>query len=398
MQYAVNRNLKRVASPPIAEAQGWANGDWAHGGPKDGRALLDVAQAVPGYPPPEPLRAHLAEAVARPEMHRYTDITGTPELRAALAQHMAGFYGGALSSEQVAITAGCNQAFCLATMALAGPGDEIMLPLPYYFNHQMWLEMQGIRPVHLPYAAARGGVPDPMEAARRITRRTRAIVLVTPNNPTGAVYPPDVVAAFFDLARAQGIALIVDETYKDFLDHEGAPHGLFVHPLWSDTLIQLYSFSKAYSLTGHRVGSIAADRAFLEQVAKAADCVAICPSALGQEAALFGLRHMDVWREENRRLMAARVAALRSAFENGRLRYELVSAGAYFAYVRHPFTGYTAWYVAEMLARRYKVLTLPGEMFGPGQEGHLRLAFANLPAETFPDLVERLIESQGDTP
>ncbi len=389
MKYTVRRGLTRVTAPPIAEAQGWASDL-----PGDGRALLDVAQAVPGYPPAEALRAHLAAAMERPELHRYTGILGTQELRSALAGHLSAFYAGVVSAEQVAITAGCNQAFCLATSALAGRDDEVILPLPYYFNHQMWLEMQGIRPVHLPYTPERSAVPDPVEAARRITRRTRAIMLVTPNNPTGAVYPPDVIAAFFELARAQGIALIVDETYKDFLDHGGPSHALFGRSDWADTLIQLYSFSKSYALSGHRVGSIAAAPDFLEQVAKAADCIAICPSAVGQEAALFGLRHLDGWREENRQIMAGRVAALREAFAAKELRYKLASAGAYFAYLRHPFVGEPASQVARRLTLQHKVLALPGEMFGPGQESYLRLAFANLPGEAFPELVERLIESQ----
>lgn len=393
MKYAVKRSLTRLTAPPIAEAQGWVQDL-----PDDGRTLLDVAQAVPSYPPAQTLRAHLAAAMERPELHRYTDILGTVELRSALARHMSEFYSGSVMPEQVAITAGCNQAFCLATSALAGPDDEIILPLPYYFNHQMWLEMQGIRPVHLPYTPERSPVPDPVEAARRITRRTRAIVLVTPNNPTGAVYPPEVIAAFFDLARAQGIALIVDETYKDFLGDTAPPHALFARDDWPDTLIQLYSFSKSYSLSGHRVGSIAAAPDFLDEVAKAADCIAICPSAVGQEAALFGLSHLDDWREENRRIMAGRVTALREAFQVDTLRYKLDSAGAYFAYLRHPFLGEAAWQVARRLARDYKVLALPGEMFGPGQEGCLRLAFANLPAEAFPELVERLIESQDAPP
>lgn len=393
MRYAIKSDLERVVVPPIAEAQGWVRAL-----PDDDRPLLDVAQAEPGYPPAEALRAHLAGALQRPELHRYTDILGTPALRAELARHLAAFYGGAVSSEQVGIVAGCNQAFCLATAALAGPGDDILLPLPYYFNHPMWLQMQGIRALHLPCTGAHAGVPDPAEAARRLTPHTRAIVLVTPNNPTGAVYPPGVIDAFFELAQAHGIALIIDETYKDFLDHPGRPHDLFRRPDWADTLIQLYSFSKAYSLTGHRVGSIAAAQAFLGQVMKMADCVAICASAIGQEAALFGLRALDEWREANRCLMAERLGALQRAFRTDALRYELVSAGAYFAYVRHPFDGAPAHRVARRLARHHGVLALPGEMFGPGQEACLRFAFANLPAEAIPDLVERLIESQESPP
>lgn len=391
MRYAVNPNLDAVAPPPIAEAQGWTRDL-----PDDGRHLLDLAQAVPSYPPHPDLRAHLAEAVRRGDSHFYTEILGKPTLRRALARHMSDVYEGEVTPARTAITAGCNQAFCLATSALAAAGDEIILPLPYYFNHQMWLEMQGIRPVHLPDAADRGGVPDPEAAAARITGRTRAIVLVTPNNPTGAVYPAETVEAFLELARANGIALILDETYKDFLPEPGAPHTLFRRADWADTLIQLYSFSKAYSLTGHRVGSMVAAEGFLDAVVKMADCVAICPPAVGQEAALYGLTNLPEWREANRRIMAGRVAALLDAFRANDLRYELVSAGAYFAWLRHPFAERSATEVARRLVRRHKVLALPGTMFGPGQERYLRLAFANLEAEAFPELAARLIASQGD--
>lgn len=389
MDYRINPDLAGVAFPPIAEAERWIDER-----PADGRALLDVGQAVPAWPPPEPLRAHLARAMERPEVHRYTDILGLPALRQTLAQHLAAFYDGSVSTEQVGIVAGCNQAFCLASSAVAAPGDEVLLPVPCYFNHAMWLQMQGIRAVHLPCSEARVGVPDPQEAARLLTPRTRAIVLVTPNNPTGAVYPPDVLDRFFKLARDHGIALIVDETYKDFVDHAGPPHELFGREDWPSTLIHLYSFSKVYSLTGHRVGSITASPALLHEVMKAADCIAICPPAIGQEAALFGLRELAEWRESNRRLMAARVSAMREAFADERLRYRLVSAGAYFAYVRHPFGDESASAVARRLVRDQAMLALPGEVFGPGQERWLRFAFANLSSDLFPELVERLVESQ----
>ena len=100
---------------------------------------------MPGYPPAKALTDHLAAHVGEPAMARYTDILGLPALREALAGDIGAFYGAAIAAEQVVITAGCNQGFCLAILALARAGDEIILPLPYYFNHQMWFDMQGIR-------------------------------------------------------------------------------------------------------------------------------------------------------------------------------------------------------------------------------------------------------------
>lgn len=386
MPYPINPLLPPIGEAPIPVARGWIAG---RSFPAD-KALLDVSQAVPGYPPPDALLDHMAAQLRRPETHRYTDVPGLPELRAALAADLGAQYGASLAAEQVTITAGCNQAFCFALQALAQAGDEVILPLPAYFNHQMWLDMAGLRTRHLPFRPERGGVPDPAEAAALIGPRTRAIVLVTPNNPTGAIYPPAVLEAFFELAQARGIALVIDETYRDFLPEPGAPHGLLRRPDWDGTLVQLYSFSKVFCITGHRVGSILCGGALAAQVAKVVDTVAICAPALGQAAALFGLRRLGEWREANRQLMGQRLAALRGACARNDLGYRLVSAGAYFAYLEHPFGERPAEAVARRLADEENTLALPGSWFGPGQERYLRVAFANVGAEAMPALSERL--------
>ncbi|MBK1698545.1 aminotransferase [Rhodovibrio salinarum] len=389
MAYRLNPVMDAVTPPPIAEAQGWLAERV-----DDGRPLLDLAQAVPSDPPPEGLRRHLARTVSEPAGHGYTPILGRADLRAAVARHMADQYAGEVAAENVAITAGCNQAFCYAVDAVAGPGDEVILPVPYYFNHQMWLEMQGIRPVHLPCDMDAGACPDPAQAEALIGPGSRAIVLVTPNNPTGAVYPPEVIDAFFELAKRHDLALIVDETYKDFLPSDRAPHGLLARSDWPKALIQLYSFSKTYSLTGHRLGAMLAHPDTLGAVAKMADCVAICPPVGAQAAGLYALSHLQAHRRRRRVQMAERVDALRAAFAaRPECGYALVSAGAYFAYLRHPFDGVDAHEVARTLVRRHGVLALPGDMFGPGQGAYLRLAFANLQADAFPDLTARLQES-----
>jgi hypothetical protein len=246
MSLRLNPLVLGVAEPPIAEAQGWIEGRTF---PPD-RPLLNMAQAVPSYPPAEALQDYLAEVVRRPDASLYTDILGLPGLRSALAAHLSETYDSDLAVKDFAITAGCNQAFCVAMSTLAGPGDEVILPAPWYFNHQMWLQMQGVMPVPLPCGEATGAMPDPADAAELVGERTRAIVLVTPNNPTGAIYSPELIAAFYELARDRNIALVLDETYKDFMPGESPPHGLFDRSDWRDIFIQLYSFSKAYSLTG----------------------------------------------------------------------------------------------------------------------------------------------------
>ncbi len=389
MSYRANSMVLGVAEPPVAEAQSWIEGRTF---PPD-RPLLNMAQAVPSYPPATELQDHLAAAVHRTDASLYTEILGLPALRAALAAHMGETYGADLDARDFGITAGCNQAFCVAMSALAGPGDEVILPAPWYFNHQMWLQMQGVTPVPLQCDEARAAMPDPGDAAALIGERTRAIVLVTPNNPTGAIYPPALLASFYELARERKIALVLDETYKDFMPGEAPPHDLFTRADWRDVFVQLYSFSKAYSLTGYRVGSVAGGPAIMGAIEKIMDCIAICAPRIGQEAALYGLGHLAGWRAEKRDLMQTRTEALREAFRASNCEYGLVSSGAYFAWVRHPFSDMDSAAVARMLATDHNLLCLPGGMFGPDQEKYLRLAFANLEADRMGEVVSRLSAS-----
>ncbi|MDP1703062.1 MAG: aminotransferase [Aestuariivirga sp.] len=388
MSLSVSPAISRIEAPPISEAM-----TWVRPGARN-RALLDLCQAVPSYAPAEALQAEIAGLARDPAVHLYTDIHGIPELRGALARHMAADYRGHIDPENVSITSGCNQAFCAAIMAVAQRGDNVVLPVPYYFNHQMWLDMLGVEKRVVAAFAEGRAYPLPEEMAAVIDDSTRAIVLCSPNNPTGAIYPPHVIEGFYDLAKTHGIALIIDETYKDFRASPEPLHGLFARPDWRDTFVQLYSFSKVFAMTGYRAGSIIAGAKVLAEAEKILDCIAICAPQISQRAALFGLANLADWKRGKQRLMETRRGALLAAFNNPRLAYTLISSGAYFAYVKHPFSKLAAKSVAMRLAGEHDVLCLPGSMFGPDQDSYLRFAFANSPAEDMPVLVERLIESQ----
>jgi aspartate/methionine/tyrosine aminotransferase len=385
----VNPDVLAVGPPPIGDVHGWIRGVPF----PPGRPLLDVAQAVPRDPPAEPLVAHLREVVGQPQSSLYTGILGIEPLREALADSLAGEYQGPVRPDDVGITAGCNQAFCVVTSVITAPGDEVIAPLPWYFNHQMWLAGRGVRLVGLPFDEASGGMPDPETAAAAITPRTRAIVLVTPNNPTGAEYPPELIEAFYRLAQARGLWLIIDETYKDFRARSEPAHSLLADPDWPRTLVQLHSFSKSYCLAGYRVGALVAAPGLLEQVEKILDCVAICPARVSQEAALFALAHLGAWRQERAAALEVRVEALHTGLAASGSGYRVAGSGRYFAYLRHPFPGEPAASVARRLATGHGVLCLPGSFFGPGQDPYLRIAFANLAVERIPTLVERLEDS-----
>ena len=389
MSILLSPAISRIEAPPIAEAMAWVRPG------ERNRALLNLCQAVPSYEPAEALQSEIARLAYDPAVHLYTDNHGIPELRSALARHMAADYYGLIHPENVSITSGCNQAFCAAIMALAQRGDNVVLPAPYYFNHQMWLDMLGVEKRIVQAFAEGRAYPLPGDAAALIDTHTRAIVLCSPNNPTGAIYPPEIIEGFYELAKAAGIALIIDETYKDFRSSPEPLHHLFAKEDWQETFVQLYSFSKVFALTGYRVGSIIAGAKVLAEAEKILDCMAICAPHISQRAALFGLANLSDWKLEKRRVMEDRREALLTAFKHPKLSYRLISSGAYFAYVKHPFDKESAKAVAMRLAGEHDVLCLPGSMFGPDQEPYLRFAFANSPAEDMAILVERLIESQG---
>ena len=382
---AANPWLAAVAPSPIGETKRWVLGRTF---PAD-RPLIDLSQAVPGYPPALEMRQHLGELLLDPAMHGYTPILGLAPLRETYAAHLSSFYGARIGTDEVGITSGCNQAFCLALMSIAQAGDQVILPRPHYFNHDMWMRMQGVEPVSLDFRPGSGAVPNAEDAEKLIGPRTRAIILISPNNPTGAVYPRATIHAFYELAKKHGIALLLDETYKDFLPEGERPHGLFEEPDWQGTLVHLYSFSKVFALTGYRVGGVTAGAKLMAEIEKAMDCVSICPPRLGQEAALYGLQHLLPWARKNTEGLKARADLLGQGLQRSN-RWRLVSIGAYFAYVEHPFPGQPSTEVSKRLSDEENLLTIPGDMFGAGQERFVRLAFANVTDDKIPLVLERL--------
>jgi aspartate/methionine/tyrosine aminotransferase len=387
MTLPLNPAFAATEPPPVMEARRWIEGVTF---PAD-RPLINVSQAAPVDSPPLGLRQAIADAALNdPNAHLYGPVLGLPALREEIAAQWSATYGGRVLPSQVAITQGCNQAFCTVMATLAGPGDEVILTTPWYFNHKMWLDMASVTTMPLETDATL--IPSADAAARLITDRTRAIVLVSPNNPGGVEYPAATLAAFRDLARVHGLALIVDETYRDFDSRTGAPHQLFTDPDWADTLIQLYSFSKAYRLTGHRVGAVVASTERLAEVEKFLDTVAICPSQLGQIGALWGMRNLGQWLAGERDEILTRRRAMVEGFKT-LPGWKLLGCGAYFAYVEHPFA-----MASDVLCKRLvsdaALLMLPGTMFqhegSAAGKRQIRIAFANVDSAGIGEVIRRL--------
>lgn len=387
MRFTINSHIRSVHFPPISEVRGWLAAR-----PHNGLELIDLCQAVPDYAPAPELSAHLATLLEDPLTSKYSPDEGLPEVLETVCNAYRRGYGALIAPGNLCLTIGASQAFWLAIVTLCKAGDEVLVQTPYYFDHPMAMDMLGIRSVCVPFDESAAGLPSARLMEGLITERTRAILLVTPSNPTGAITPPGTLMELYDLVRRHSLALVLDETYNAFIPGGGRPHELFTQAEWGDHLIHIASFGKTFALTGYRTGLLAASKPFIRQALKAQDTMAVCQPRITQHAVRFGLEHLHDWVAANREMMTRRHDLFRAAFLEPGNPFRLSASGAFFAWVRHPFKGKTGREAARRLVDEAAILSLPGEVFGPGLEGYLRLAFGNIREEMIPEAVRRFRE------
>ncbi|MEP1206864.1 MAG: aminotransferase [Rhizobiaceae bacterium] len=386
----INSAVAGLNAPPIPIVQNSAK-DY------DGRLgdLIDLSQAVPGYAIHPKLADHLQAAAARSDLLGYGPIEGETALRDAYSSHLSNIYDAPVSATETHITSGCNQAFVAAALTVAGPGETVLLITPFYFNHATTLSMLGIRTKSVAARAENNFLPDPEQLAAAITPDVKAIACVTPNNPTGTIYPPALLEQVFDLCAERNIWLMVDETYRDFLGggegngDQQLPHTLLQRPNWRDHFIGLYSFSKSFCIPGHRLGAITAGETVINAVSKVMDNLQICAPRPPQHAVAETLESLAAWRAENCLEIQRRRKALVDVMATC-AGWEIATIGAYFSYVKHPFSGRSSTDIAQYLARERGVVTLPGAFFGEDQDAYLRFAFANATAGELSRLDKRI--------
>ena len=385
MDEQINKFVLATQKPPVMEVREWVK---LH--IKSETPLLNLSQAAPMSPPPYSLLKFLSEQALLTENHLYGDVLGDIPLRKEIVKVWNDEYNSSIGINNVAITSGCNQAFCAAISTIASAGDSILVPVPWYFNHEMWLTLQGIKIIPIPCNIKMH--PEIGIAKKLIDKKTKAIVMVTPNNPTGIEYPSDLIENFSDLARDSNIKLIIDETYKNFGDNQS---NVLYRGKWSDHLIQLYSFSKVYRLTGQRVGLMVASRTFIKQVEKFLDTTTICPNRLAQKAAYFGLRNLQEFIKKEK----LKIKKLKHTFEkeiSSIPNWALLGIGGYFAYLSYK-SALDSTSVAKKLLADQNILTIPGDMFFPKSKNlfikerrSIRIAFANSTNEEVIELFKRL--------
>ena len=355
---------------------------------------ISLGQGVVGYAPPAQAAAAIGRFLADPLNHRYQAVSGISPLVEALTRWMAKEHGvkvGAEYGNRLMVTAGGNNAFLAAVLAIADPGDEVILPAPYYFNHEMAVTMADCRPVPVPTDSAHQLDLAAIKAA--ITPRTRAIVTVSPNNPTGAVYPAATLRAVNVLCAERGIFHLSDEAYAPFtwdVAEHFSPASL---PGASGHTISLHSLSKSFGFASWRIGWLVFPAALESALRKVQDTLVICPPVVSQFAAVGALEAGGEWVRAQVAGIAGNRRILRDALgpleEEGRVTVP-PSDGAFYFLLRVRSTR-PALEIAERLVREHGVAVIPGSAFGDMAGCSLRVAYGSLTPATAAEGVGRLV-------
>jgi len=356
----------------------------------DTPGTISLGQGMVGYGPPPEVMAAVRSFGAAPGDHAYGPVEGLPALVEAITRKLAAENGIVADvSSRVVATAGGNLAFMNAVLAVTDPGDEVILPAPFYFNHDMAIVMAGA--VTVPVPSGPGFQLDVDAIADAITPRSRAVVTVSPNNPTGAVYAEGALRDVNRLCANRGVFHIHDEAYEYFLYDDashfspGSIEGAGGHT------ISLFSLSKAYGMASWRLGYMVIPGMLWDAVNKIQDTMLICPPAVSQSAALAALGVGRAWAGRHRPGLARVRRRLLDELAAADMPSEtMASAGALYVFIRVR-TPLDAMAVTERLIREHRVAVAPGSAFGAARGCYLRVSFGALDDETAAEGIARLV-------
>jgi len=352
---------------------------------------ISLGQGVVHYGPPRQAIDAVGAALADPATHEYQDGTGIPILVDRLTEKLRRDNGIDLArGSRLMVTAGANMAFVNAVLAITDVGDEIILPVPFYFNHEMAIDMAGCRTVRVATDDCYQLRLDAIRAA--ITPRTRAVVTVSPNNPSGAVFSESSLREVSALCRDRGIFHIADEVYEYFT------YGATRH--WSPAsvpgaerhTISMYSFSKAYGFAGWRLGYIVYPDHLASAMMKAQDTLLVCAPVVSQVAAAAALDVGRAYCEPHvRELAEIRDIVLRELGRLAPMAEVPTAAGAFYVLLK-VHTAQSPMDLAARLISEHKVAVIPGPAFGMTDGCYFRVAYGALQKESVAEGIGRLVK------
>jgi aminotransferase len=339
---------------------------------------------------------HIVEAAKRAidaNEHHYTHPAGLPKLREAIAAHLKQDFRLDYGADEVIVTAGTQEAVMLCMLGLVDSGDEVLMPSPRFTSYDSAVEMCGGVCVNVPTREDSDYALLPAEIESRITKRTKAIVLVTPNNPTGAVTPPAMIREIAAIAQRHDVVVIADEIYAKII-FDGSEHlSIATLPGMKERTITLNGFSKTYAMTGWRVGYVAAPREFTRRITEPRHTLSINAATPSQFAALAALTGPQEPVQAMIRAYAERRAFMMEALTKLGFTYGH-PGGAFYVYTNVSRTGRPAPEFCETLLQEARVLLFPGAQFGDAGGKHVRISLLQ-PIERIREAVQRIEAVRG---
>jgi len=343
---------------------------------RQGQRILHFEIGRPDFDTPEPIKQAAIKALEDGQVH-YASNYGIPSLRAAIAAKLERDNGLSYrADDEIIVSIGANQAIASAFLALLDPGDEAIVPDPAWLHYRWCAELCGARVVPVPCTAEQDFVPDPAVVASLITPRTRMLVVNTPNNPTGAVYPKALLEALADLAQTHDLLVLADEIYERMV-YGGAQHHSFaaLPGMWERTLT-VNGLSKAYSMTGWRLGFVAAPKFFCDLIVRVHQYTVSGATTFAQFGAVEAYTGDQGVVDE----MVASFDRRRRILVDGLNTIQGVTCrephGAFYAFPSITGTGRASGELADLLLEEAGVAVVPGDAFGAAGAGHLRFSYA----------------------
>ena len=350
---------------------------------------ISLGQGVVCYGPPEAALQNV-QAHADELNQYYGPVEGIPELAGVLTRKLADENQITFHDERrLVITAGANMGFLNALFAITDPGAEVILPAPYYFNHEMAVRMLNCVPVCVP--TDRHFQVDPMVIAAAMTERTAAVVTISPNNPSGAVYPEHVLSATNELCRERGIYHISDEAYEYFVYDDQRHFSAASLGASIEHTISLFSLSKAYGFSSWRIGYMLIPAHLFEAVRKVQDTNLICPPLASQYAAIGALETGRAYCDDKISQIAHnRKFVLDELKKLDCLSGDMHADGAFYVFI-HLQTEQTDMDIVRQLVREFRIAVMPGSAFGMEDGCYLRISYGALDEATLEEGMHRLV-------
>lgn len=337
--------------------------------------VISLGVGEPDFVTPWPIRESCVYGLEQ-GYTSYTANRGLPELREEIARHYADVYETHYDAEtDILVTVGVSEALDLAMRALLAPGDEVLIPEPCYVSYQACTILAGGIPVAVPAKQENEFRITPAELEEHVTPRTKVLLIGYPNNPTGAIMTREDLLAIADFAQKHDLIVISDEIYGD-LTYGGEAHICFSSlPHMQERTLLLNGFSKAYAMTGWRIGYALGAPEIIAAMTKIHQYTMLCAPITAQLAAIEALRHGEKYMKK----MVAEYDRRRRLIYEGFMKMGLncfEPKGAFYIFPDITSTGYTSEEFAEKLLEAEHVALVPGSAFGDCGEGHVRCSYA----------------------